>query len=230
MDNLHIWNKLKRPPKSGLKQIKGGRMSGATNIEPQWRLKAMTELFGAVGTGWKYELKRVWTETLDKEIACFAIIDLFYKTDDGWSEPTPGLGGSMLLKQEKAGLHSDDEGYKKAITDALSVAMKELGVAADIYMGLWNGSKYNDPKPQTAQKDNDTPPPSKVTKRQGEVLDAITKFLRTFGNKEPDREKIKKIFINTKGYLPDDPEVVDKTADWLHKNHKDVIFKDDNNG
>ena len=82
-------------------------------------------------------------------------------------------------------------------------------------------------KPQPA---NDTPPPSKVTKRQGEVLDAITKFLRTFGNKEPDREKIKEIFINTKGYLPDNPEVVDDTADWLHRNYKDVIFKDDNNG
>jgi hypothetical protein len=39
-------------------------------------------------------------------------------------------------------MHSNDEGYKMAITDALSVAMKSLGVAADIYMGLWDGSKY----------------------------------------------------------------------------------------
>jgi len=29
-----------------------------------------------------------------------------------------------------------------AVTDALSVALKMLGVAADIYLGRWDGSKY----------------------------------------------------------------------------------------
>ena len=33
-----------------------------------------------------------------------------------------------------------------ATTDALGVAMKHLGVAADVYMGLWDGSKYIEPK------------------------------------------------------------------------------------
>ena len=31
-----------------------------------------------------------------------------------------------------------------AITDALSVAMKMIGVAADIYAGRWDGSRYNE--------------------------------------------------------------------------------------
>ena len=29
-----------------------------------------------------------------------------------------------------------------ATTDALSVAMKQLGVAADIYLGMWDGRSY----------------------------------------------------------------------------------------
>jgi hypothetical protein len=51
----------------------------------------------------------------------------------------------MLIVQESAGLHTSDEAYKMATTDALSVAMKQLGVAADIYLGHNNESKYSNP-------------------------------------------------------------------------------------
>ena len=56
------WEILARPPKSALKQIKGGRLSGMTDINPQWRYKAMTDVFGQCGNGWKYEIQRTWTE------------------------------------------------------------------------------------------------------------------------------------------------------------------------
>jgi hypothetical protein len=56
----------------------------------------------------------------------------------------PGIGGSMMVAQEKGGLRANDECYKMAVTDALSVAMKALGVAADVYMGLWDGTKYSE--------------------------------------------------------------------------------------
>ena len=75
---------------------------------------------------------------------CFVSIDLYVKNGDDWSKPIFGLGGSKLIADEKGGLHSNDEGFKMALTDALSVAMKELGVAAAIYQGLWDGSKYID--------------------------------------------------------------------------------------
>ena len=41
----------------------------------------------------------------------------------------------MLVTKERDGLRTNDEGFKMATTDALSVAMKMLGVAADIYAG-----------------------------------------------------------------------------------------------
>ena len=69
--------------------------------------------------------------------------DLYVKIDEKWSEAIPGTGGSHFITKEKAGLYTSDEAYKMATTDALSVAMKTLGVAADVYMGLWDGSKYN---------------------------------------------------------------------------------------
>lgn len=158
-DNLKIWNSLKQPPKEALKEIKGGRLSGMTDIKPQWRYQAMTGQFGPCGIGWKYTITKEWTEPgSENQLLCFVNIDLFFKHGEGakagggmWSEAIPGTGGSTLVAKESRGLHSSDEGFKMALTDALSVAMGRIGVAADIYMGNWNGSKYKDEQP-TAKK------------------------------------------------------------------------------
>ena len=143
-DKLSIWEKVCRPPETALKKITGGRLSGMTDISPQWRYKAMTEQFGPVGIGWSYEIKKLWKEAgTDGQIAAFAEIGLIVRSNTGeWSIPIPGIGGSMFIAKESSGLRTSDEAYKMAVTDALSVAMKQLGVGADIYMGMWDGSKY----------------------------------------------------------------------------------------
>lgn len=146
MSNLDLWDRLKRPPPSALKAIGAGRLKGKTDINPQWRMKAITEEFGVCGIGWKYSIDKLWSEagSNDQRMA-FAQVSLYVKNDGAWSEPIQGIGGSMQVVKESSGLHTNDECYKMAVTDALSVAMKSLGVAADIYAGLWDGSKYKEP-------------------------------------------------------------------------------------
>ncbi len=141
MDNMKIWDAVKQPPPEALREIQAGRLKGKTDINPQWRYQAMTEQFGVCGVGWKYDVE-VWNEptTADQTFA-FAKVNLYVKIDDKWSDPIPGIGGSMLVTKESAGLHASDEGYKMAITDALSVAMKMLGLGANVYAGL-SDSKY----------------------------------------------------------------------------------------
>jgi len=147
-ENLATWEALCRPPESALKRIAGGRLKGMTDINPQWRLQMITEQFGPIGIGWYYETLNKWTEPgADEEVLCFVDINLYICNGDGWSKPIYGLGGSKLVQKEKDYLYNNDEGYKMALTDALSVAMKELGVAAAIYQGLWDGSKYRDVAP-----------------------------------------------------------------------------------
>lgn len=142
MEHLEIWQKVARPPKEALKQITGGRLSGKTDISPQWRYKVMTELYGPCGTGWGYSIEKLWTEPgPGGEVMAFAQVTLWYGANGA---SIPGVGGAALVAQEKNGMHGNDEAYKMAVTDALSVAMKCLGVAADIYAGLWDGSKYKD--------------------------------------------------------------------------------------
>ncbi|MGA4923247.1 hypothetical protein, partial [Bacillus subtilis] len=85
----------------------------------------------------------MWTEAgSDNVIFAFAHINVFIKVDSKWSEPIPGIGGNKLVEKERNGMYSNDEGYKMAVTDALSVAFKAIGVAADIYSGMWDGKEY----------------------------------------------------------------------------------------
>ena len=58
---IDIYKSLSRPPKDALREIQAGKLKGKTDINPQWRYKAMTEKFGLVGTGWKYEVQKLWT-------------------------------------------------------------------------------------------------------------------------------------------------------------------------
>jgi len=206
MDNLKIYNALKQPPKEALRQIQGGRLSGKTDINPQWRYKSMTEQFGMCGIGWKYETVRVFSEPASEgQVFAFAEIKLYIRREvnktgeiEIWSDPIPGFGGSMLVEKEKAGLHANDEGYKMAITDALSTAMKMLGVAADIYAGLWDGAKYRD-ETKAPEKPVST---SVETPIKSEAPDGITpaqtkKIYATAKEKQLSPEEAKAYILKT---------------------------------
>ena len=103
-DNLRFWDKAKTPPKDALKKIKGGRLSGMTDINPTWRVKAMTEIFGPCGVGWKWQVVKKWTEPGSYEqVLVFVDVELFIKVGGTWSDAIPGIGGSAFIAKEKAG-------------------------------------------------------------------------------------------------------------------------------
>lgn len=143
MNNLDYWNKVKQPPQNALKAINFGYLKGKSDINPQWRLMAMTQAFGPVGHGWTYRIVRTWSEpTSCGAVMCFSEVAVKTKVDGQWGEEFFGIGGSEIVEKNKNGLTHNDEGYKKATTDALGVAFKAVGVAADIYFGNYDGSKY----------------------------------------------------------------------------------------
>lgn len=143
MSNLKTWEAVRTPPANALREIKGGRLSGKSDINPVWRLKTLTEQFGPCGIGWKYEIieKRL-EQGANGEIAAFVDINLYIKHGEKWSEAIPGTGGSMFVEKEKAGLHVNDEAFKMALTDAISVSCKALGFAADVYWDK-DSTKYS---------------------------------------------------------------------------------------
>ena len=168
MENLDIYEECRMVPKNAQKPISAGRLKGKTDINPMWRIKKLTELFGPCGIGWYYDVDKKWTEEAGGEIAAFVDINLYIKSGEEWSKPIHGTGGSMLAANEKGGLHLSDECYKMATTDAISVACKQLGIGADVY---WNAdsTKYS-AAGQPAQ-----PGPGKATEPMLKQIESICK-------------------------------------------------------
>ena len=151
--NMRIYDAVRSVPEEAKRAITAGRLKGKTDINPMWRIKALTELFGPCGDGWGYTIDRLWIEEGAKGEKCaFAMISLWYKREDGTrSEPVIGIGGNMMVANEKNGLYTSDECYKMALTDAISVACKALGFGADVYWGA-DRTKY------TPQQEPQKPP------------------------------------------------------------------------
>lgn len=142
-ENLNTWNLVKQVPQQFLKPISFGKLKGKSDINPQWRLMAMTQAFGQVGHGWTYRIVRTWSEPHPNgSVMCFAEVAVKTKVDGEWGQEFSGVGGSEIIESNKNGLQSNDDGYKMAVTDALGVAFKAVGVASDIYLGNFDGSKY----------------------------------------------------------------------------------------
>ena len=131
--NLRFYELLRKVPGTALKQIGAGRLKGMSDVNPVWRIKAMTEAFGPCGIGWKYEIVKQWQEVYGQEVKSFTNINLYIKVDGQWSDPIPGTVGATIVEVNSKGQYVNDEGHKMSLTDALSVAMKALGVAADVY-------------------------------------------------------------------------------------------------
>ena len=180
MDNLNIYNSVANVPDNAKKTIQAGRIKGMTDINPMWRIKTLTEQFGVVGYGWKYVItdKRI-IEGADGVVCAFVDIDLFVKIDGEWSEAIQGTGGSQLVSVERNGKYTNDECFKMALTDAISVACKSLGIGANVYWA-GGGSKYDtppkqDPPKQAPSPTKKTPPKQDKPKTPRELLIAKLK-------------------------------------------------------
>ena len=163
--NMQLYNAVSEVPKEAQREITAGRLKGKTDINPMWRIRTLTKHFGPAGIGW-------WTETLERwvdrneltgEATANIRILLYVNNFNGENHPIEGIGGAMLIANEKGGQFTDDEAWKKAYTDAISVACKALGMGANIY---WKegATKYTArPAAQDAQNAQRQPEAGKDT-------------------------------------------------------------------
>ena len=144
-ENMELYQKFRECPKEAQKAISAGRLRGKTDINPMWRIKVLTEAFGPCGFGWTCKITQTWIEDSPEtaEKAANVRVELKVKHNGEWSEPIEGIGGAMFVAAESSGLHADDDCFKKAYTDAISVACKALGIAADIYYAKDPDTKYS---------------------------------------------------------------------------------------
>lgn len=187
-NNLDLYEKVRKVPKEAQKPITGGRLSGMTDINPMWRIKTLTEQFGVCGVGWYPEIVREWVDTVNgsQDVVANVEIKLYIKVNGEWSQGISGIGGSKIASMEKNGLYVNDECYKSAYTDALSVVCKQLGIGADIYWDK-DTTKYNDVKVENFNKEE----PKKETPKKVEKAEPKKEEIKA--DDKPTQEQLKEL-------------------------------------
>lgn len=229
MENLEVYNAVREVPKEAQKAIGAGRLKGMTDINPMWRIKVLTEQFGICGLGWYTEIIKTWLETgANGEITANVEIRLYIKKGNDWSRPIQGIGGSKFVAKETNGLYTDDECYKKAYTDAVSVACKALGIGADVYFAK-DSTKYDGaPKEaaSAAQKPNQTAEPV----RKADEFKRLTKseLVQVYGVKNAEATLAaleKKLGVAFKDWDAETTEKVRETLEKMKKKNTEEMEK-----
>jgi hypothetical protein len=156
--NTRIWDELwNTDPKHTKPFTRPGGFKG-TATKPIWMDYRMTEHFGPCGIGWGTEKPEYQVHQLGQDIGVFCTVALWY-IENGVRGSVFGVGGDKVVNNGKM----DDEAFKKAFTDAVSNAMKFIGVCADIHMGMFEDSKYvaqmREEFADEKQAPTDRPPP-----------------------------------------------------------------------
>lgn len=133
-DNKRYWDQLKKTDPRFTKRINKG-FGEITTIDPQWQIMKMTEVFGPVGVGWGYKVDYTYTDQL-----VFAEVSV-WTNDNVSSHYGYGPVCSVQKLWRKTGA-LDDEAPKKAMTDAMTKALSHLGMSADVFLGMFDNSKY----------------------------------------------------------------------------------------
>lgn len=152
-NNLEIYLRAAEVPAEAQKEITAGKLKGKTDINPMWRIKTLTEIFGPCGIGWYTKILERWTERDANESSAWVRIEMFVKFPgtNEWSAPIEGIGGSKQCgKGQGDGIN--DEAFKMAETDAISVACKKLGFGANIYWANDRTKHSQVEESQTAKK------------------------------------------------------------------------------
>jgi hypothetical protein len=195
MNNLDLYNRYAQPPESALKAFSNGKFSG-TDINPMWRIKALTEAFGPCGLGWYTDIVRMWREdTEDGTATVYCHLNLYIKQGEDWSKPISGVGGNTLMRKTKSGTSTTDEAYKMAFTDAMGIACKALGIGADIW---WKEAR------------------SKYTANDVAQFDAKAEIARIKAKFGSDGFAQMRASLIAGGVVPDIPSDKMTAKDWQH--------------
>ncbi len=148
-ENTKLWDLLGRTDPAHTKAFtRGGGFKG-TAIKPMWSYRRMTEEFGPCGLGWGVGEPSFHVHPgCDGELLVYCTASVWYRYGDaqavGYGEVNTvyGVGGDKIVNKFSSGLRSDDEAFKKAFTDAVTNALKLIGVGADVHMGMFDDNKY----------------------------------------------------------------------------------------
>lgn len=166
-NNLRIWKQVQRTDPRFTKPLDGVGFTG-TSINSTYMFMRATEIFGALGKGWGYQvleeklvngipLLEPIVDNHYKQIGSRFLRDadgsliyeqnhsikiLFWYVIDGERAEIESYGATPYRYKTKHGIKTDGEAIKKSLTDAIKKALSMMGFSADVFMGMHDNPEY----------------------------------------------------------------------------------------
>lgn len=138
-ENMRIWDLVFDTDPLYTSKVRN--RGGFTAIDAYYRIQKATQLWGPVGHRWAIIPEKF--EILGKMVICFVRID--YPSSDSTSKDCSvyGVSGCEYETVSRTGeTRTDNDAYKKALTDASTKALSYLGFSADVFLGQFDDNKY----------------------------------------------------------------------------------------
>ena len=168
--HLDLWNSVEKTNPNHIKKV--NQRGGFTAIDAHYQIKKATSVFGPIGDGWGYDIVHD-TLTVNDDIMAVADVTLWHGTPNNKYGPWRGVSEYNPLS--KSGRRLDTDAPKKAATDAITKALSHLGVCADVFLGAFDGDKYEKGKEWDKQQEDQHKP----------ITDQQRKFLQAFYSNDP---------------------------------------------
>lgn len=129
IDNMEIWNAVEKTDPKHTKSV--SQRGGFTAIGANYQIMNATKQFGPIGVGWGYTVEKF--ERMDSMVIAHVTF---------WHGSRDNVFGPILGCSEMFGKKPDSDAPKKAMTDAITKALSQLGFNADVFLGKFDDNKY----------------------------------------------------------------------------------------
>jgi hypothetical protein len=126
---MKLWDAVSKTDPRHTKRV--NQRGGFTAIDAQYQIMEATRQFGPIGEGWGYEVG-------DYQL----VGPLIVVPVTLWHGKRANTFGPILGCAEMMGQRPDRDAPKKAITDAITKGLSQLGFNADVFLGLFDDNKY----------------------------------------------------------------------------------------
>lgn len=131
---MWLWSLVDSTDPAHTKEVNLGRKFNA--IDPYQQILRATTIFGPAGTGWGWRLVSITPLNESKQVA--VAIDMWIEDSD----KTFVSVGQCGMYTDRAMSKPDNDCVKKAMTDAITKGLSYLGFNADVFLGMFDDSKY----------------------------------------------------------------------------------------
>jgi hypothetical protein len=167
---MAIWDAVSRTNPANTKRV--NQRGGFTAINAQSQIMEATRQFGPVGVGWGYECGEI--TRMDNMVIVPVTL---------WHGARENSFGPVFGCAEMFGQRVDHDAPKKAMTDALTKGLSQLGFNADVFLGLYDDNKYVE-----AVRREFAAPPAPVNAPTPEASETLRQLRRTLAECTSEQE------------------------------------------